>query len=190
MGFDEAPAVCQLIGNCLKHWMLLLMTRLCLFVLCQGGRVYLMRSSKEGEFVGPISCPPGSVVIVVCHDDHQKMKGFLSKHGSWGFASHLMCSGGATHIVATWRVLTSGINAPIVWLLGFLLNFSFCALVFKLPFFLLSPLLSPTLNHCFVHLLLQFAIFFKPFYGWAFVFCGCFLWDMSLFSLFLCFFMV
>ena len=81
--------------------MLLSMTRLCLFVSCQGGRVYLMRSSKEGEFISPIGCPPGSVVVMVCHNDHQKMKGFLTRHGSWGFAPYLMRNGGATHIVAT-----------------------------------------------------------------------------------------
>ena len=94
--------------------MLSLMARLCLSVLCQGGRVYLMRSSKEGEFVGPISYPQGSVDVMVCNDDHQKMKGFLSRHGSWGFAPHLMHSGGATYIVATWSALTSGVNALIV----------------------------------------------------------------------------
>jgi len=42
------------------------------------------------------------------------MKGSLIQHGSWDFAPHLMRSGGATHIVAMWRVLTSGVNAPIV----------------------------------------------------------------------------
>ena len=102
-----------------------------------------MSPSKEGEFVSPISCPPCSVVVVVCHDDHQKMKGLLTEHGSWDFAPHLMQSGNATHIMATWRVLTSGVNAPTVWLLGFPLNFSFRALVFKLPFSSLSPSLFP-----------------------------------------------
>ena len=94
--------------------MLLLMVILCSSVSCQGGRVYLMSSSKEGEFISPISHPLGSVVVVMCHDDHQKMKGFLIGHGSWDFGPHLMLSGGATHIMATWRVLTSGVNAPIV----------------------------------------------------------------------------
>ena len=41
-----------------------------------------MRSSKEGKFVSPISCPLGSVVVMICHDDHQKVKGFLIRHGS------------------------------------------------------------------------------------------------------------
>ena len=59
MGFDKAPTVCPLIGNCLRCWMLLLMVILCSSVSCQGGQVYLIRSSKEGEFVIPISCPPG-----------------------------------------------------------------------------------------------------------------------------------
>ena len=139
------------------------MTRLPLSIPCQGGRMYLMRSPKKREFVSPISCPSGSVVVVECQDDHQKMKGFLTRHGFWGFVPHSMCSGGATHIVAMWCVLTSGVNAPFVWLLVFPLNFSFLCLVFKLPFFPLSPSLFPTLNHCFVLLLLQYvlAIFFE-----------------------------
>ena len=153
MGFDEALTVCPLICNYLWHWMLLLMVILCSSKSCQGGRVYLIRSSKESEFVSPISYPPCSVVVMICHDDYQKMKGFLIKHGSWDFAPHLMHGGSATHIMATWRVQTSGVNAPIVWLLAFLLNFSFCALVFKLSFFSLSPSLSPTSNHCFELLL-------------------------------------
>ena len=76
--------------------------------------MYLMRSSKERGLVSPISCPPGSMVVVVCQDDHRKMKGFLIKHGSWGFVLHLMHSGSATHIMVTWRVLTSGVNVPFV----------------------------------------------------------------------------
>ena len=130
---------------------------------CQGGREYLMSSSKEGEFISPISYPLGSAVVVMCHDDHQKMKGFLIRHGSWDFAPHLMRRGDATHIIAMWHVLTSGVNAPIVWLLGFPLNFSFCALVFKLPFSSLSPSLSPTSNHYSELFLLQpfSAIFFE-----------------------------
>ena len=107
MGFDEAPTVCQLFGNCPKYWMLLLMALLCSSVLCQGGRVHLIRLSKEVEFVSPISCPSGFVVIVMCHDDHQKMNGFLTGHGSWDFALHL-CVVVLPHVcVATWRVLTS-----------------------------------------------------------------------------------
>ena len=94
--------------------MLLLMVILCSSMSCQGGREYLMSSSKEGEFISPISYPLGSAVVVMCHDDHQKMKGFLIRHGSWDFAPHLMRRGGATHIIAMWRVLTSGVNAPIV----------------------------------------------------------------------------
>ena len=74
----------------------------------------LMRSSKERGPVSPISCPPGSMDVVVCQDDHRKMKGFLTKHGSWGFVPYLMHSGSATHIVATWSVLTSGDNVPFV----------------------------------------------------------------------------
>ena len=73
-----------------------------------------MMSSRKGEFVGPISCPLGSVVIGACHDDHQKMNGFLPRHGSWGIVPHLMRSGGATRVVATWHVLTGGVNAPLM----------------------------------------------------------------------------
>ena len=73
-----------------------------------------MRPSREEGFVSPISCPLSFVIIVVCQDDHRKMKGSMTRHGSWGFIPHLMRSGGVTRIVATWRVLTSGVNAPIM----------------------------------------------------------------------------
>ena len=56
----------------------------------------MRRSSREVEFVNPINGSPGSVVVLMCHDDHQKMKGFLIGHGSWDFAPHLMRGGGAT----------------------------------------------------------------------------------------------
>ena len=49
-----------------------------------------MRSSREVEFVSPINYPLSSMVILMCHDNHQKMKGFLIGHGSWDFAPHLM----------------------------------------------------------------------------------------------------
>ena len=78
--------------------MLLLMALLCSFVSCQGGRVHLIRLSKEVEFVSPINCPSGFVVIMMCHDDHQKMNGFLTRLGSWDFALHLMRGGGATRV--------------------------------------------------------------------------------------------
>ena len=73
-----------------------------------------MRSFGKREFVGPINCPLGSVVVVACHDDHQKVKGFLPRHGSWGIVPHLTHSGGTTHIVAIWRILTNGVNALFV----------------------------------------------------------------------------
>ena len=114
MGFDETPTVCQLFSNCLSYLMLLLMTCLCSSMFNQGGRVYLMRSSREEGLVSPISCPVGFVVVAVCQDDHQKMKGSVTRHGSWVFVPHLKRSGDATRIVATWCVLTSGVNAPIV----------------------------------------------------------------------------
>ena len=90
------------------------MALLCSSVTRQGGRVHLMSLSQEGEFVNPISCPLGFVVITMCQDDHQKMKGSVTRHGSWVFVPHLMRSGDTTRIVATWCVLTSGVNAPIV----------------------------------------------------------------------------
>ena len=52
-----APTVYHLIGNCLRHWMLLLMIHLCSFVLCQGGQVYLIRSSKKGSSLVPSAAP-------------------------------------------------------------------------------------------------------------------------------------
>ena len=34
----------------------------------------------------------------MCHDDHQKMNGFLTGHGSWDFALYLMRGGVATRV--------------------------------------------------------------------------------------------
>ena len=63
------------------------------------------------RFVGPISCPPppGFVVVITYHNDHQKMKGFLLKRDPWGSVPHLMRSGDAIRIVATLHVLIGGI---------------------------------------------------------------------------------
>ena len=134
-------------------------------MLCQGGRIYSIRSSTKRKFVSPINCPPGSVVVVVRHDDHQKMKGFLPKHGSWSNIPYLMRSGGATRILATWHVLISGVNASFIWLLGFLLNVSFLCLVFKLPFSLCPFTFSnsfPNIARCsFFSDLFHLAIFFE-----------------------------
>ena len=66
------------------------------------------------KFVGPISYPSSSVVIAACHDDHQKVKGFLLRCGSWGSVPHLVRSGSAAHIVAIWHVLSGGFNAPLL----------------------------------------------------------------------------
>ena len=54
------------------------------------------------------------MVVIVCHDDHQRVKGFLPKHGSWDLVPHLMHNGGVVHIVATWYALTGGVNAQLV----------------------------------------------------------------------------
>ena len=112
--------------------------------------------------------PPGSVVVTTCQDDHQKVKGFLLRRDFWGFVPHLMRSGGAVHIVATWCVLTGGVNALRMCLLSFTLIFSFLCLVFKLPFFSLSSSLSLSfaiapLYFCFSKLLsLRFFVLFLP----------------------------
>ena len=50
---------------------------------------------------------------MMCCDDHQKVKGFFIGCGSWDFAPYLMRGGSATHIVAMWYVLISGVNALI-----------------------------------------------------------------------------
>ena len=85
-----------------------------------------MRSSGQGSSLIPSTAPPGSVVVIACCDDHQKVKGCLPRHDSWGFVpclmqsgGTLMCSDGSVHIVATWHVMASGVNAPLVWLFGF-----------------------------------------------------------------------
>ena len=72
------------------------------------------------------------MVITVRHDDHQKVKGCLPRYDSWGFVSclmrsdnELMCSGSAVHIMATWQIMASGVNAPLVWLFGFPAGFQF-----------------------------------------------------------------
>ena len=74
----------------------------------------LMRSSGQDSSSVPSTAPPGFVVVTARHDNHQKVKGFLARHGSWDLVSHLMCSGSVIHIVATWRALTGGINATLV----------------------------------------------------------------------------
>ena len=72
------------------------------------------------------------MVVIACCDDHQKVKGCLPRHDSWGFVLHLMRSGGAlmrgdnaVHIMATWHVIAGGVNAPLVWLFGFPIGFQF-----------------------------------------------------------------
>ena len=101
-----------------------------------------MSSSEPRGSLVPSAAPPSSVVVLACHDDHQKVKGFLLKCDSWGSVPRLMRSGGAVHIVATWHVLTGGVNAPLMCLLGFSLIFSFLCLVFKPHFFSLSSSLT------------------------------------------------
>ena len=84
-----------------------------------------MGLSGQGGLLGLSVAPPSFVVVFMCHDDHQKMKGFLSKHDSRGSVPHLMHSGDTVHIVATWHIMTGGVNTPLMCLLGFPLIFSF-----------------------------------------------------------------
>ena len=137
----------QLIGNCPRHWSFSLMVCFSSSMPWLGRRRCLMRPSGQKSLLVPSAAPPGSVVIITCHDDHQKVKGCLPRHESWGFVPHLMRSGGtlmrsggAVHIVATWHIMVGGVNAPLVRLFGFPLAFDFLCLVFKLPF---SSLSSP-----------------------------------------------
>ena len=74
----------------------------------------LIRSFGQGSSSAPLAAPSVSVVVIACHDDHQKVKGFLPRHGSWDLVSHLMRNGGFVHIMATWHAMTSGVNAPLV----------------------------------------------------------------------------
>ena len=68
-------------------------------------------------------------------DGHQKAKGFFFIfyffYVSWDFPPHLLCSGGAGCVVATWCDLR-GVNLMLhsVWLSVFLLFFSFLCLAF------------------------------------------------------------
>ena len=148
-GFEEAPTVCQQFSNRPGRWMLLLMVFLSSSMSHRGGRNCLMILSRQIEVVSPINCPPGVVVVVTCHDDYRRWKVFLIRHGSWNFAPHLMHNGGATRIVAMWHILASGINAPIVWLLGFSAKFQFFVpwfLNFSTPYFPFH--FSQIPNHC------------------------------------------
>ena len=89
-----------------------------------------MRSFGQGSSLIPSTAPPGSVIIIACSDDHQKVKGCLPKCESWGFVPHLMWSGsallrssGVVHVVATWHVMVGGVNAPLLWPFGFPTSF-------------------------------------------------------------------
>ena len=92
-----------------------------------------MRPSGQESLLVPSAAPPGSVVIITCHDDHQKVKGCLPRHESWGFVPHLMRSGGtlmrsggAVHIVATWHVMSVELMLHLCDSLGFRWLSIFC----------------------------------------------------------------
>ena len=106
-----------------------------------GWRYLTSSSGQEGSSVLSTT-PLGSMVGLACHDDHQKVKGFLPRHDSWGSVPHLMSSGGAVPIVVTWHILMGRFDAPFVCLSSFPLIFSFLCPVFELPFFFLSSSLS------------------------------------------------
>ena len=89
-----------------------------------------MSSSKPRGSSVPLAAPSSSVVILACHDNHQKVKGFLLRRDSWGFVPHLMHSGGARHVMAMWRVLSGGFNAPLRVTLGFPTAFQLSVLSF------------------------------------------------------------
>ena len=110
------------------------MTCLSLSVLCQGGQIYLIRSSKKKEVHQSYQLPPRFCGHHGASRRSLEDEKFLPIHGSWSNIPYLMHSGDATHIMATWRVLINRVNASVVWLLCFPLNFSFFSLVFKLPF--------------------------------------------------------
>ena len=101
-------------------------------VMWSGGQSCLLSSSEPRGSSIPSTAPPppGSVAILMCHDDRQKVKGFLLKCDFWGFIPHLMRSGGARHVVATWHVLSGGFNAPLHVTLGFPTVFQFFVLNF------------------------------------------------------------
>ena len=90
----------------------------------------MMTSSMEVEFFSHISCPLGSVVVhVAAITKRRKVFFFFFKFYfvSWDFPPYSMCSGGARCVVATWRNLRGGFNAPLRFTLGFPVVFSvFC----------------------------------------------------------------
>ena len=115
-----------------------------------------MRSSWQGSSLNPSTTPPSSVAVIVCCDDHQKVKGCLPRHDSWGFilrlmqsGGALMCSDGSVHIVVTWHVMAGGVNAPLVWLFGFLVGFQFfCVWFLNFPSLTFLSSLFLFLHHC------------------------------------------
>ena len=79
-------------------------------------------SEQKGSLV-PTVAPPGSMVVLTCHDNHQEVKGFFffffAQTCLLGFLSAFNAHGGARHVVATWLVLGGGFNAPLRVTLGF-----------------------------------------------------------------------
>ena len=111
---------------------------------------------KEVRWAYQLPPPPGSLVVLTCHDDHRKMKGFLLKHDSWNSVPHLMRSGSVVCVMAMWHVLIGGFDAPLVCLLGFLLVFSFsCPVLLNFLSFLFFRHFLFLRHCCSVSLLLR-----------------------------------
>ena len=95
---------------------------------------YSIISSETKGFVGLINCPPSSMVVpMVTATKRRKVFFFIFYffYVSWDFPPHLLCSGGAGCVVATWCDLR-GVNLMLhsVRLSVFLLFFSFLCLAF------------------------------------------------------------
>ena len=87
------------------------MTHLHSSMLGQVEQMCLMRLSGQES-----SSVPSATPRVLWSSLHvmTTVKGFLPRHDSWDLIPHLMHSGSAVHIIAMWRALTGGINAPLV----------------------------------------------------------------------------
>ena len=91
----------------------------------------MLSSSETIGFIGPISCPLGSVVItVVMATKRQKVFFFFLCVCLLDFPPHLLCSGGVGCVVATWHGLRGEFNAPFSVTLGFPAVFQFFVLSF------------------------------------------------------------
>ena len=132
--------------NCSRYWILHLLACLPSSMTWQDGRRCLVGSSRqEGSLVLSVAPPPPKVLWSSLHvmTTTKRWKVSYSKMTLGVFFPHLMCSGNAVHIVATWHILTSGVNAPLVCLLGFSLSSSLSFFfAITVPCFFFSGLFS------------------------------------------------